>query len=468
MSGGAIAGIVIAVLLGLSAAGAFVVYFLKKRNSNSNNGWSKMDDDVTPYPSQSEKPASTGYYGAGAGAAAAGAGAAAMAHSNSQSRGLAVPNDYYESRPMSDVGGENFAGYGAGRVYGNQPSGVAPVATYGINQGYADPMTSPHAMSTDAHYYAQAPMGFDEYGMPYHPAQQQAYTANPFEEPAVSPTHSAGSAPRQLVGPGQQYPQQPYGMAVGAPVPIPLGRPEAPNSYDDIAAAEMYADDRYADDHMGAPAAYPNAYPAAAPVQRYTDSDPTYSPHAQTQQDQEWPNEKQMYAQAAAQAQTSTALPDPAPAPATKQSPAAASAALIEDHRLSPLPEPAPLPQLAPMSPFMDPIALHDTNAPTTGHHDLMDDDETNAMYADVAAAAGIPMSAQPYQHGQPLTPVREVATPVSEPPRPLPATPTTSTPTKAPLPPIPSSTTASSSGPLRLPPAPAPAHDDDDAYGGI
>lgn len=361
MSNGAIAGIVIVVLLALAAIGGFFAYrHQSKKKRDAQRGWARMDDDVTPFPAREK---SSGYYG-GSSSPTSGSETRAVA--------LARQNAFYADgtpRPDSTMVNENYAGYGAGRVYGGGYAAASPVASYAMEPTPYSPNSAYPPQSANQYYPPQSEFGT--------PAQ------NPFQDPATSPTSASG--PRQLVGPGQQYGQQPFSPYHDIPSPVPLGRPEPPSSYDDIAAAEMYSDDRYADDHVAAPV------PVAPLVHPYTDASPT----------------------------------------------------LTEPLVRIPSPEPTPLPQLAPMSPLMAPVSLNDEPVPTT--RNLIDEDETNRMYGEVAAAAGLQ---QPYQHGQPLTPLREIPTPQTE-SRPLP-----STPTKAPMPVTPA--------------APQPSTSADDAYGGI
>lgn len=386
-----------------------------------------------------------------------------------------------DSMAMMD---SNLAGYGAGVRSGPYPD-PAPVA-----------------------------VAYDANGRPYTPTQQngqwgydqqhqQQYAQNPFEDDnRMSPSgslHSPNSpqhqqnfgGPRQLVGPGQTF----TGVAP-VPVPVPLGRPQPPQSYDDIAAAEMYADDRYADDHMAAP-----------PHLGQFNQQGNYSP--------------QSFATAEANRPGSGMSHDPRAISPVSPMPASVVYA-----------PPQALPTMQPMSPLMSPVALNNDDVQT--HHGFSPavaaaaaraqpyEDDSNRMYGEVARAAGVPnpMAApplsptmqspqqsflppvMPYQHGIPLSPLTEVPTPASSTvplmpdglapaetsvaqrvtvpmaspsivpvaapaPRPLPAIPQQQ---KAPSPtdstPVPA--LATSSAPNPAPARPARPDSMDDAYGGI
>ncbi|KAL1408457.1 hypothetical protein Q8F55_005269 [Vanrija albida] len=429
MSGGTIAGIVIGLLVGFIVLGALAGWAYRKyksRNYKANNPWAKMDnDDITPFPRHNnrdfEKNSDEDFYG----------GAPSAAIGSNRALALARQNGFYADgslRPDTEYG-SGMAGYGAGRNYGPYPD-VAPVtpvaAAYGV-----DANRVPSGPQYPQQQYGQ----LIDHGGPFDDeyAQHQQHNTSP------------NSGPRQLVGPGAHY------QAPG-PAPVPLGRPDAPETYDEIAAAELYADDRYADDELAAPRG----------MVPYSEGEP-YTPR------------------------TAASAGEWAGAP-TRGSQISYASPLPEAVSL-PSPAPAPLPTLRPMSPLM-PI---DASAPARPPSD--DDHETRRMYQEVASAAGIdqvmnptsglaspapvrlPTSAPsppfhaPYQHGQPLSPLREVPTPMSE----RTALPTLSSQdahdrnvpgrTGRPLPNTPSMLIADSpsSAPTRLP----PTHEED-AYGGI
>jgi hypothetical protein len=164
----------------------------------------------------------------------------------------------------------------------------------------------------------------------------------------------------------------------------------------------MYADDRYADDHMAAP------------------------PHmGQLQQQQPGNYSPQSFATAEVHhggMQDQRAISPVQPMPASVV-----------------YAPPQPLPTFQPMSPLMSPVTLHDDMkaspaAATAAARAQPYDDDSSRMYDEVARAAGVPspVPAQPlsptmqspqqgflppvmpYQHGIPLSPLTEVPTPAS------------------------------------------------------
>lgn len=373
MSGGTIAGIVIGLLVGFVVLGAVAGWIYRKVKSRNykknNNPWAKMDnDDITPFPRHSErdfeKNSDEDFYG----------GAPASAIGSNRALALARQNGFYADgtpRPNTEYMGPGMAGYGAGRNYGPYPDVPPVAAAYGV-----DANRVPSGPQYPQQQYGQ----LIDHGSPFDDeyAHQQQY-----------PNTSPNSGPRQLVGPGAHY-------QASGPAPVPLGRPDAPETYDEIAAAEMYADDRYADDELAAPRG----------MVPYAEGDP-YSPRTAAS-----PGEWAGVPTRGSQISYASPLPEPVSLPS---------------------PAPAPLPTLRPMSPLM-PI---DASAPA--HPPSDEEHETRRMYQEVASAAGIeqvmsptsglaspapvrlPTSAPsppfhaPYQHGQPLSPLREVPTPMSE-----------------------------------------------------
>ncbi|GMK57688.1 hypothetical protein CspeluHIS016_0405220 [Cutaneotrichosporon spelunceum] len=460
ISGGAIAGIVIGLIAGIIVIGGVAGWLYRKykeRNYDNNAAaWTKMSDDnngVTPYRNDPKTNASDEEFYSGLPPAGA-----------MHTQGFQPPPQpaYYADngmRPDSMAGMEsNLAGYGAG-----------------VRSGpYSDP--APVAVAYDANGRPYTPTQQNgQWGYDHH--QQEQYAPSPFDDAnRMSPPGSLDSSnspqhqqnfggPRQLVGPGQNF-----AGAAPVPAPVPLGRPQPPQSYDDIAAAEMYADDRYADDHMAAP--------------------PHFGHFTQQQQHGNFSPESFATAEAH-NFGNGTAHDQRAISP------------------LSPMPTsiihpPQPLPTMQPMSPLMSPVAIHN-------------DDESIRMYDEVARAAGVPNPSvapplspdshqqqqnflplvMPYQHGVPLSPLTEVPTPAPSavalmPDGPVSAetsvaqrvmVPTASpsivsaAPVPRPLPAIPQQQTAPSPAPAS-PPAPATsgapiqahARTDslDDAYGGI
>lgn len=416
MSGGAVAGIVIAVLLGVAALAIIAGWYLrqkKRQERQVNNPWGRMnnssDDNITPFPAYSEKP--DDYYGDND----------APVIGSNRALALARQNAFYADgtpRPDSTAMNPNFAGYGAGRSYGPYPT-AAP--------------GTPHS-----HHFSE---------------QHQQYQDNPFhdqyqyQDDAQLVQLNEHSGPRQLVGPGQAYGAG--GVPVPVPAPVPLGRPEAPQTYDDIAAAEAYADDRYADDHMPAQHASASVMPAAVATGAVAGG----AAH-QGQQQQQQPEQGRLI---------DTGSSD-------------------EQH----MPDPTPLPQLRPMSPLMPLVDVDQqssahghgqpsnlaTAAPVNAHHSSPSSDEMDRMYNEVANYAGVPqpdgvqeatrLPPQPYVHGQPLTPLVEQPTPKSDTASLAPAV-------TGPVQAAPPAARALPTPPQQAQaPAASPKPEEEDAYGGI
>ncbi|BEI80457.1 hypothetical protein CcaverHIS002_0109860 [Cutaneotrichosporon cavernicola] len=380
LSGGSIAGIAIGLIAGIIVIGGVAGWLYRKykeRNYDNNaSAWTKMNDDngVTPYRNDPKTNASDEEFYSGLPPAG-----------SMQSQAFQPPpqHGYYADngmRPDSMAAMENnMAGYGSG-----------------VRSGpYPDP--APVAVAYDANGRPYTPTQQNgQWGYDHH--QQEQYAPNPFDDAnRMSPLgslHSPNSphhqqnfgGPRQLVGPGQTF----AGVApvpALAPAPVPLGRPQPPQSYDDIAAAEMYADDRYADDHMAAP---------------------PHLGHFGQQQPGNFPPESFATAEAR---HSGSGMPQDlrAISPVTSM-----PASIIHP--------PQPLPTMQPMSPLISPVALSN-------------DDDSNHMYDEVARAAGVPSPSATaplspgspqqqqqaflppvvsYQHGVPLSPLVEVPTPAS------------------------------------------------------
>lgn len=365
------------------------------------------NDDVTPYRDAKRTDSDEEFYG-GPAQHSMGGGMDGQSRAVEQARNNAFYDDG-SMRPDSMAMGAGFAGYGAGVRSGPYPD-LAPIAA--SYDPHGRPYTPTQQQQYDQHSY-------DQHG--YDHQHQQFQQPNPFDDEhrMASPhssLHSPNSphqqnfgGPRQLVGPGQQYGGG--GMAP-VPAPVPLGRPQPPQSYDEIAAAEMYADDRYADDHMAAP-------PHLGNMPQHGHSSPDSFATAEAPR-------------------SGSAM--------SHQNPRSGSAM----SHLSPMPEaaaPLPLPTFAPMSPLMNELSLNDDDIQP--HHIPSPaaaaaaaaaspyDDDTSRMYTEVARAAGVPdpnasahlvapplsptlqqdvhvPPAIPYQHGMPLSPLREVPTPAS------------------------------------------------------
>lgn len=462
VSNGGIAGIVVALIVGIIVVGCLAGYFWRKhkqREYNTKNSWHSMgggnrDDDITPFPARSSEPKPTPYrdddvYGGNNVAPVGNGRALAMARQNAF---------FDDGTPRPDSG---IPQYGAARSYGPYPA-APTVAAYSNDRSYSPPQQA-------APQYQDYPF-IQNGGYPVNSTfSQQQDEHNPFADIHASSETSPQNGPRQLVGPGANAA---YGAAA-ALTPVPLGRPQPPTSYDDIASAEQYADDRYADDHLPAP-------PQIGRSAGYDDIDPeTYTPR--TAASDEW---------------------------AGGAAPGAPGAVRTSDiSRSSPLPEPAPLPTLRPMSPLMGGLGISD-EAPKTipakafkpalPPAPTFTDDKSRDMYSEVARYAGVATPVTPatphvvdtssppitpiehsqimqasrlpapaYQHGQPLSPLTEVSTPQSTHVPLVPDTPAA----QAPAVPSPAAAAAPPTH-RRLPTPPKPvttaADDADDAYGGI
>ncbi|WVQ76722.1 hypothetical protein IAR50_006396 [Cryptococcus sp. DSM 104548] len=425
LSTGAVVGIVFAVVCGLVVVGSFFGWLYRKytaRSYNSGSPWSQIDDDITPY--NSEKPGFDDIYG--------GAAAPVIASSRDLSRARSdmAPYSMYDNTPLS-----NHAGVGAGALaFGGQGDISPPPAalSYGIDsQGRP---YNPHAGRTPMLHTFE-----DQYGHqaePYSPYSHQPYSAT-------------SDNSRQLVGPHSYSPSShvdQYGSTGGnveMPSPIRLGGP-AHASDADLRDLDEYADDpqmaglayTYGDTPMASTFAQAQASAAPSkhdpPAETYRASD--YTPKAPL------------------------ALDFSAPVISPLDPTIASTSG--EKSRLAPL----PLPALEPMSPFMS-----DFDMGTKGQSQQLamyedeQEKEQRRMYQEVAKSAGIdepvtpfvsytsaspspepmPVNAQtlnqstasttsssstgmprlpeislnapkPYEHGQPLSPLAEVPTPMS------------------------------------------------------
>lgn len=194
-----------------------------QRNYERSQPWRKLQDDVTPFPMSEEKDEryhdQDDYYG----------GAAAPVIGSR--RALADSTDAYGSRPDSTFmleRGQNRAGWGAGTADNTAGGGYGFAA--GGNGGYP---VHPATYGVDAQgrpYNGQA----GRVPVPPHMYQhQQQQVTSPYPDGPHSHVYSPEGSPpagaRQLVGP--------------ALAPVPLGRPAAPQSYNDIASREDYGDE---------------------------------------------------------------------------------------------------------------------------------------------------------------------------------------------------------------------------------
>ncbi|ODO03061.1 hypothetical protein I350_05906 [Cryptococcus amylolentus CBS 6273] len=427
LSTGAVVGIVFAVVCGVVVVGSFFGWLYRKytaRSYNSSSPWSKIDDDITPY--NSEKPGFDDIYG--------GSTVPVIASSRDLSRARSdmVPYTMYDNSPLS-----NHAGVGAGALAFGGQGDISPppsALSYGIDsQGRP---YNPHAGRTPMLHTLE-----DRYG----------HQAEPYSPYSHQPYSSASDNSRQLVGPGSYGPTSPvnqYGSPGGhvempLPSPVPLGGPAHASD------ADLRDLDEFADDPQMAGLAY-----------TYGDS-PTASTFAHTQAPIKHDLPAETY-RASDHTSSAPAAPDfsaPAVSPLDPTVPAASSS--DEKSRLAPL----PLPAFEPLSPLM---SHFDTNNQGQSQPLAMYEDEQEReqrrMYQEVAKSAGIdepvtpfvsytnaspspePMpvpnaqalnqstasttssfstgmprlpeialsAPKPYEHGQPLSPLAEVPTPMS------------------------------------------------------
>ncbi|WVR04364.1 hypothetical protein IAU60_001365 [Kwoniella sp. DSM 27419] len=389
-STGAVVGAVLGAVVGLVIIGSFFGWLYRKytaRSYNSSAPWARIDDDITPFP-PSEK-YTDDVYGGDAAPVIGSRRALAMARDNTGLR----DSDMYDR-------GDNRAGVGAGPA-------VQPYDSYGsgMSQMY----------------------GFDPQGRPY-PAQG-GRTPLPHMYEAE---YASDPYPRQLVGPGAHgnagpYPPMhpyanadPYG-AVPMPTPVPMGRPTAPSTAAEFALCEDFSDE---------------PEPITSGIVYTMGSDQPRTPTGPM-----------------------TRVEGRSRVSLTPQAPRVLSptqAVQVHDHVPAPplaVPQPAatatsapiPLPHFAPLSPLMSDFDF--TRRQSQPMSAMYEDDQAaqKRMYGEVANEAGIeepvtprtampsPIPAdsvnrsgvsarmpehnlppQPYVHGQPLSPLNEVPTPMS------------------------------------------------------
>ncbi|WVW78824.1 hypothetical protein I302_100786 [Kwoniella bestiolae CBS 10118] len=406
MSTGAVVGIALGAIVGVVVIGSFIGWLYRKytaRSYSSKSPWAKIDDDITPYPPPNEKysdsPADDIY-----------GGAAAPVIGSRRALALARENAYDGSlRPDSEMydRGSNHAGFGAGNM------GMATSPTYGYDaQGRP---YNPQAGATPMSY------GYEDQYSPY------------YDQSPQSADH------RQLVGPNAH----PY--AVAMPTAMPMGRPHAPSTAAEFALAEDFADEpltpglAYTADEPRTPISQiGTAIAPAGPNGHYNQNRSRVSLTPQAPRVMS-PTE-------------SLTVHDTVPAPHLAPPPPVASANSLTPSHI-------PLPAFAPLSPLMDDFTFNKRQSQPLG----MYEDERSAqkrMYGEVASTAGIvepttPYSAgpspnpglndsttsttssfsapqantstetmrlpeltlnppEPYIHGQPLSPLKEVPTPLS------------------------------------------------------
>ncbi|RXK42201.1 hypothetical protein M231_00559 [Tremella mesenterica] len=419
LSTGGIVGVVVAALIGLIIVGSAIGWLYRKyarRSYSTKLPWSKIPEDITPYPHEKPEPPPDDIYGSSTVPVIGSRRALALARQN------AFNNDG-TLRPDSYVGEDNRAGVGAGTRVQPRPQ---PQPGYG---GYG----------TMAPSY-----GVDAQGRPYNaqagrvPINPYPYTDDYTQPPAFSPPSS-----RQLLGPNSPPTPAGHPFANSNLLAVPMGRPLPPRTASDIDNLEDFAD--IPQPHS------PNYLP-------YSDPEP-YTPRTATSAN-EWAGHVQ--------------APMPPPAAATSMPmPKPYGYPLAEKHTYS---QPtssnyqsntetlrAPLPTLTPVSPLMasfnlrnstqQPLAMYEPEHTPVSPPSTPSDQKR--LYGEVARAAGVsepvtpvtpaagasalnhstssqattssfsahePMRLpqlnleppQPYMHGQPLSPLQEVPTPLS------------------------------------------------------
>jgi hypothetical protein len=391
--------------------------------------WSKIDDDdITPFPANEKlidgHHGSDDIYGVSPAPVIGSRRALAMARQNAF-----TPDGSF--RPTSEYmvqQGGNRAGLGAGR-------------------------------NADTGAYPNHSMGTDSQGRPYNGQAGRVPIPNAYQgQYADSHLNPHGNS-RQLVG---SSPISPHDYANDL-VPISLGRPAAPESYSDISQHEDFADmpspltpDSFG--HMQDP----NYTPRTATTMGEWGGDlrPLQTAQSQAGLGYGFPTAAP-YAGGVASTMAGGAkrvsltkpkgMIDALPYDTGRQSPTEyirppPAAASASTHAL-PTPAPMPLPSFEPMSPLMTTFDLRRQSKPLAMYED--ERSQQKRLYGEVASAAGVsepitPLSGgsmtdsagsstagnayptherlpnltvsapQPYVHGQPLSPLEEMATPMS------------------------------------------------------
>ncbi|WRT65092.1 uncharacterized protein IL334_002034 [Kwoniella shivajii] len=341
MSTGGIIGAVLGAIVGLVVIGSLAGWLYRKytaRSYSTKSPWSKIDDDITPFPPPHEKysdqPADDIYGGAPASVIGSRR-ALALARDNAfNSDGSLRPDSEMFER------GNNHAGFGAG------------AASYG-----AYPQLSPS-------------YGYDAQGRPYNTQAGATHMTYGYENQYspegyydMSPTD-----PRQLVGPNAQY---------AMPTPVPMGRPAAPNTAAEFALAEDFADEpltpglAYTADEPRTPTSQMASAPRMEGRSRVC-----MTPQAPRIM---CPTE-------------SLIVHDTVPAPPLAPPPLAASSstALASSH--------IPLPSFAPLSPLMSDFDFKRQSQPMRMYED--ERSTQKRMFQEVATTAGIDEPTTPYSAG--------------------------------------------------------------------
>ncbi|WWD00217.1 hypothetical protein V866_007126 [Kwoniella sp. B9012] len=407
MSTGAVVGVALGAIVGVVVIGSFIGWLYRKytsRSYSSKSPWSKIDDDITPYPPPNEKYSDQppdDIYGGAAAPVIGSRRALALARENAYDGSLRPDSEMYDR-------GSNHAGFGAGGM----AMGMASSPTYGYDaQGRP---YNPQAGATPMSY------GYEDQYTPYYDSSPQ------------SADH------RQLVGPNAH----PYAMSM--PTAMPMGRPAVPSTAAEFALAEDYADE---------PLTPGLAYTGDEPRTPTSQIGTAFAPPANGSNYNQNRSRVSLTPQAPRVMSPTESLTvhDTVPAPHLAPPPPAASASSLSSNHI-------PLPAFAPLSPLMDDFSFKRQSQPLA----MYEDEKTaqKRMYTEVATTAGIvepttPYSAgpspnpqlnesttsttssfsapqantstetmrlpeltvnppEPYVHGQPLSPLREVPTPLS------------------------------------------------------
>ena len=404
----------VAVLVGIVVAGTAIGWAYRKHSKRkyaSNRPWSKIDDDITPFPATEKYGRDDDdIYGASSAPVIGSRRALAQARQNNFNEdGTYRPESDY----LMDPNGSNRAGVGSGGAYGPYPDMAEP-------------------------YY-----GLDPHGRPYNPDMNRAPMPHMYAEYPVD-THAltAPGNSRHLAGPqGYSHPE----LAAHA-----LGRPAAPTSNFAIAQHEDFADT-----------------PEPLTPTNVDYHHQPYTPQTATSMG-EWAGDaRPPQARSRVSMNTPQGMSGPLGAPISpvdyiRPPPAAATDAF-------PMPMPVPavrsahaapstLPSFEPMSPLMSDFDLRrESVQPLVMYED--ERAEQKRLYGEVASTAGVPEPPtpktafglndstnstnstgtyettasfgapepmprlpsftinppQPYIHGQPLSPLDEMPTPMSQ-----------------------------------------------------
>ncbi|WVF70135.1 hypothetical protein IAT40_004923 [Kwoniella sp. CBS 6097] len=429
MSTGAVVGIALGAIVGLVVVGSFIGWLYRKwtaRSYNSQAPWAKIDDDITPFPHNGSNEKFEKYtdgnddiYGGSVAPVIGSRRALAMARDNAFNHDGSLRDS-----EMYDLG-DNRAGLGAG----GHPAPYSPYPQFSPSSGAAN--------------------GLDAQGRPYNGQAGRTPMLHTYENQYANDPYYDNSPPadsRQLVGANAH----PY-ADVPMPTPVPMGRPAAPSTAAEFAGLEDFADEPE----------------PLTPGLAYTFNEP-HTPTDQTATSDGRVAGRSRVSMTTPQAPRVLSPTESVQAHDYIPAPPLAVPALAATSTSSSL-APMPLPQFAPLSPLMNDFDFKRKSQPLAMYED--EASVQKRMYGEVATTAGIsepvtPASAQPspnphsglndstnstdssfsttvphaitssssmpsssslprlpdftlappepYQHGQPLSPLNEVPTPLS------------------------------------------------------